>query len=64
MPIRKYPPKIKASIDWNNLIDFLGGETSNTRIQAVISSPPAGKKRIQGMYWDPKKEEVVLIIEE
>jgi hypothetical protein len=35
MPLRKYPPAINADPEWNNLIDFLGGETAAEHISSL-----------------------------
>ena len=56
MPPRKYPPKIRASVEWNDLVDFV--------TPLIVSSPPAGKKKITNMYWNPDTLEVVMVIEE
>jgi len=66
LPLRKYVKggtPIKTDPDWNDLIDFLGGPTTDERVRAVVSAPPVGKKRIKGIYWDPATEEVILDIE-
>ena len=56
MVLRKYPPTVNADPDWNNLVDYLGGPTSqetlfddditlNTASKGFVVVTPDGTKK-------------------